>query len=80
MDENFQVNIKKRGTVGGGIKINSLSSSQAKLGGYLNASIRITGQDVLFLSYEKSFLPGYNSGLIRNDIAGIQFTKNFSFK
>ncbi len=80
MDESIQVNIGKRGTLGGGAKINNLKNAGTKMGGYLNASIRIGRQDVLYLSYEKSFLPGYVAGLIRNDIANIQFTKNFSFR
>lgn len=80
LEENFQFNITNRGSVGGGAKISNLNSSITKLGGCLNASLQINKQDVLLVSYEKGFIPGFNGGLINNDVANIQFTKKFNFR
>ncbi|WEK37952.1 MAG: hypothetical protein P0Y53_10615 [Candidatus Pseudobacter hemicellulosilyticus] len=77
MDEGFQVTIGERGTAGGGVKINSMNNEEVKTGGYLNANIRVWKQDMLYLSYERGYLPGFHGGLVRNEMATVQFVKSF---
>lgn len=77
MDEGIQLNLAKLGSVGFGVKINSLNDEVIKTGGYVNASLRVYKQDVITLSYEQGYLPGFNKGLIRNEMGTVQFVKSF---
>ncbi len=77
MDESIQVHIDRIGSVGFGVKINNLNNELVKVGGYLNGNIRVWRQDVLYLSYERGYLPGFNNGLVRNEMATVQFVKSF---
>jgi hypothetical protein len=49
-----------------------------KLGAYANGAIRIGKNDVIYLSYERNYLPGLSKDLTENDLATIQFTKYFN--
>lgn len=64
-------------TIGIGFKINNLNKDITKIGGYINAGIPIYKQDVLHISYEHGYLPGFTGGLISNEMATIQFVKMF---
>jgi hypothetical protein len=64
-------------TVGLGVKVNALNSEEVKVGTCINTNIRIFKQDNISLSYERGFLPGFNQGLVRNEMAGVQYVKNF---
>ena len=77
LDENIQLNFTRLGSVGFGVKINSLNGDLIKVGGYANANIRIYRQDMLYLSYERGYLPGFHRGLTRNEMATVQFVKTF---
>lgn len=77
MDEGIQWNLKKLGSAGFGVKINTLNDNLVKTGGYVNANLRVYRQDFITLSYEAGYLPGFNKGLIRNEMATIQFVKSF---
>jgi hypothetical protein len=77
MEEGVQVNLGTRGTAGLGVKINSLNQEVVKTGTYINGSIRLWKQDMIYLSFERGYLPGWNTGLVRNDMANVQFVKNF---
>jgi hypothetical protein len=79
LDENVQWHIGSRGSLGFGVKINNLNQVFTKLGGYVNANIRINKKDMIYISYEKGYLPGWNKGLIRSEFASVQFTKMFDF-
>jgi hypothetical protein len=77
MDEGVQLNLHNIGTAGFGVKINSLSNERTKTGMYVNANLRVYKQDHITLSYDHGYLPGYNKGLVANDMATIQFVKSF---
>lgn len=77
MDEGIQLNLTKLGSVGFGVKINTLNDETIKTGGYVNANLRVFKQDFITMSYESGYLPGFNKGLIRNDMATVQFVKSF---
>jgi hypothetical protein len=77
LDGSLQPEIPKLGTVGIGIKVNNLNTAVTKIGGYINANIRIGKQDMIYVSFEKGYLPGFNKGLVRNEMATIQYTKYF---
>jgi hypothetical protein len=81
MDENIQLHLKKAGAIGFGVKVNNLVSRQlVKAGVYLNANIKVYRQDMLYLSYEQGYLPGFHKGLVKNDMATVRFVKNFGFR
>ncbi len=77
MENGVQLNLTRLGSVGFGVKINSLNDDIIKTGGYVNANLRIYKQDFITLSYEQGYLPGFNKGLIRNEMATVQFVKSF---
>lgn len=77
LDGGIQPNIKDRGAIGIGVRVNSFNSQLVKVGGYVNANIRINKQDIIYLNYEHGYLPGYSQQLVRNEMANIQFVKNF---
>lgn len=77
MDESIQLNFSKLGTVGFGVKVNSLNNELVKVGSYVNANIRVYRQDMLYLSYERGYLPGFHRGLTRSEMATVQFVKSF---
>jgi hypothetical protein len=77
LDANIQPKIGKMGSVGVGVKINNLNNVITKVGGYVSANIRFLKQDVLFVSYEHGYLPGYGGRLVQNEMANIQFVKTF---
>lgn len=77
LEEGFQIPIAKMLTLGFGAKVNALNSEEVKAGGYLNTSIRVFKQDNLSMSYERGYLPGFNIGLVRNEMASLQFIKSF---
>ena len=80
MDENVNWNFPKWGTVGFGVKVNKYGDDEIKLGAYANANIRIGKADMLSFSMEHGYLPGLNGGLVKNEIASIQYAKAFRFK
>ncbi|WP_315815582.1 hypothetical protein [Paraflavitalea speifideaquila] len=57
--------------------MNNLNDELVKAGGYVNANIRVYKQDFITVSYDRGYLPGFNKGLIRNEIATVQFVKSF---
>lgn len=78
LEEGFQIPAGKVfSTVGFGTKVNALNSEDVKVGAFINTNIRIFKQDNITLSYERGFLPGFNQGLVRNEMAGVQFIKSF---
>lgn len=77
MENGVQLNLTRLGSVGFGVKINSLNDDIIKTGGYVNANLRVYKQDFITLSYEQGYLPGFNKGLIRNEMATVQFVKSF---
>jgi hypothetical protein len=79
MDESIQLNLSRLGSVGFGVKINSLDNRLIKTGAYVNANVRVYKQDFITLSFEQGYLPGFNNGLIRNEMATVQFVKSFGF-
>ena len=79
LEEMVAWNFPKWGTVGFGVKVHNFNKDILRLGGYANATMRIGKGDMLSLSVEKGYLPGYNGGLIQNEMASIQFAKAFRF-
>lgn len=77
LEEGFQFPIGKLFTLGFGTKVNALNSEEVKAGGFLNTNIRVFKQDNIYLSYERGYLPGFNQGLVRNEMATVQFMKSF---
>lgn len=77
LEEGFQFPAGNRLSFGFGTRINNLNKEEMKVGGYLNATIRVFKQDNIYLNFERGFLPGFNRGLVRNDMGTIQFVKNF---
>lgn len=77
LEEGFQIPVNKLFSLGFGTKVNALNSEEVKAGGFLNTNIRIFKQDNIFLSYERGYLPGFNQGLVRNEMASVQFVKTF---
>lgn len=77
LEEGFQVPVAKLFTIGFGAKVNVLNSEEVKAGGFLNTNIRVFKHDNIFLSYERGYLPGFNLGLIRNEMGTVQFVKSF---
>lgn len=77
MENGVQLNLTRLGSVGFGVKINSLNDDIIKTGGYVNTNLRVYKQDFITLSYEQGYLPGFNKGLIRNEMATVQFVKSF---
>ncbi|WP_127132523.1 hypothetical protein [Pseudoflavitalea rhizosphaerae] len=77
LEEGFQIPFGKLFALGFGVKVNALNSEEVKAGGFLNTNIRIFKQDNIFLSYERGYLPGFNQGLVRNEMASVQFMKSF---
>ncbi len=80
MEENVNWNFPQWGALGFGVKVNKYNQEDLKLGGFVNANIRIGNVDMLSVSMEKSYLPGYRGGLVRNEMVTIQFNKALSFK
>jgi hypothetical protein len=79
LDGGIQPNIPKFGTIGVGIKLNNLNHSEIKAGGYVMANIHLFKHDLLFLSYERGYLPGNKHGLVPNEMGTVQFIKAFNF-
>ncbi|MGN6419509.1 MAG: hypothetical protein ACTHMC_18560 [Pseudobacter sp.] len=78
LEEGFQIPAGKLfSTVGFGTKVNALNSEEVKVGAFINTNIRVFKQDNITLSYERGFLPGFNRGLVRNEMASVQFIKSF---
>jgi hypothetical protein len=48
-----------------------------KTGVYANANLRVYKQDYITLSYDHGYLPGYNKGLVANDMGTVGFVKSF---
>lgn len=76
-DEGVQFTTSKSHSFTAGVKINHFNRQDVMLGGYLSSSIRVWKNDILFISYDRGYLPGAYQKLIRNDMATIQFTKQF---
>ncbi|WP_276482785.1 hypothetical protein [Paraflavitalea pollutisoli] len=79
LDGGVQLNFKRLGSVGFGVKVNSLNEDEVKAGGYFNANVRVFREDFITVSYDRGYLPGSNKGLIRNEMATVQFVKSFDF-
>jgi len=77
MDEGINLPYSKWGTIGGGVKINNLNRQSTKTGGYVNGSIRLNRNDVLYFHVENNFLPGNGNQLVQNLMGNIGFTKAF---
>ncbi|MDF2188421.1 hypothetical protein [Paraflavitalea sp. CAU 1676] len=80
LEEGIQLNLKKLGSVGLGVKINNLNDEVFKSGAYVNANIRVYKQDFITLSYDRGYLPGFHKNLVRNEMATVQFVKSFGFQ
>jgi len=80
MEENVNWNFLQWGTIGFGVKVNKYGEDEIKLGAYVNANMRIGKADMLSFSVEKGYLPGFSGGLVKNEIASIQYAKAFRFK
>ena len=80
LDGGIQPNIPQFGSIGVGIKINNLNHSEIKAGGYVMANIHLFKHDMLFLSYERGYLPGNKHGLVPSEMGTVQFIKAFNFK
>lgn len=80
LDGSIQLNLNKPGSVGLGVKINNMNTTINKVGGYVNAAIRVFKNDMLYLTYEHGYIPGYTKGLTRNEMATVQFTKYFNYR
>ncbi|HSC38950.1 MAG TPA: hypothetical protein VLD19_13805, partial [Chitinophagaceae bacterium] len=65
-----------KAAIGFGVKINNFNKEAAKLGGYINANYRIGKKDMLYVSYEKGYLPGVKQ-LVSNDMASVQISRYF---
>ena len=76
-DESVQVPLGRFSTLTTGVKINNFNRQEVKVGAYMNSSIKVFKTDVLYISFERGFLPGTTKRLIKNDIASIQFIKTF---
>jgi hypothetical protein len=80
LDGSVQRNFMRLGHLGFGVKINNYNRSLTKVGGYVQAGLRIASQDILSLQFERGWLPGMSKGLVQNDLGTIQFTKTFRFR
>jgi len=80
LDGSVQRNFARIGHLGFGVKINNYNRSLTKVGGYVQAGLRIARQDILSLQFERGWLPGMSKGLVQNDLGSIQFTKTFRFR
>jgi hypothetical protein len=67
----------KKASFGTGLKVNNLNGTEIKPGCYVNTNIHISKRDLLYISYEKGYLPGINKQLIGNDMASIQLSRYF---
>ena len=76
----FQRNFQRLGHIGFGVKINNHNRSLTRVGGFINAGIKITRQDILSIHAERGWLPGMRNTLVQNDVGSIQFTKTFRFR
>lgn len=77
LDAGIQPMLKDRGAVGVGVRVNSFNNQVVKVGGYVNANIKINKKDIIYLNYEHGYLPGFSQKLVKNEMAGVQFVKNF---
>jgi hypothetical protein len=77
LDGNIQPVIPKLGTLGLGIKVNNLNAVVTKVGGYVSAQVHVK-KDILYISYEHGYLPGFTGALVRNEMAGIRYIKTFN--
>lgn len=77
MDEGISIPYAKWGSIGGGIKVNNLNHKVTKTGGYVNGSIRLNRNDVLYFHLENNFLPGNENLLVQNMMGNVSFTKAF---
>jgi hypothetical protein len=77
LEENLQFYILKNTALGFNIKINNLNRQVTTLGGGVNTNIEISKKDMLYISYDKGYLPGINNRLVANDMASIQYSRYF---
>ena len=77
MDGNMHINFRKNISVGFGIKINSLDKLDTRLGGYMSGNVRIGQKDMVYISYEKGYLPGWQRQLVGNTMGTIQYSRSF---
>lgn len=77
LDGGIQPNLKNLGAVGIGVRVNSFNNEIIRVGGYLNLNIKVFKRDMLYLNYEHGYLPGSSQKLVSNEMAGVQFVKNF---
>jgi len=76
MEGNVYINFK-RFSPGVGVKVNSLNGQDTKAGAYVNANMRVSRKDIIYVSYEHGFLPGTGRKLVRNDMGSIQYSRSF---
>ena len=60
-----------------GVKINNYNHIETKIGAYASAGFSLGPKDMVFISYEKGYLPGFSNGLIRNEMGSIQYSRKF---
>jgi hypothetical protein len=77
LDESLNLYVWKKNAIGFGVKLNNFNKESPVLGQYINTNIRLSKRNVLYMSYEKGYLPGINKQLIRNDMANIQLSRYF---
>lgn len=73
----IQPYIPRLGTVTLGVKIHNYNAILTRMGGYVNANVRIGKADMMNMGFESGYLPGFRQGLTRNTMASVQYTKYF---
>lgn len=77
IDGNVQASFSERYAVGFGVKVNSLNKVETKAGVSVNANIRITRKDMIYMNWERGYLPGWQNKLVANTMATVQYSRNF---
>jgi hypothetical protein len=77
LDGGVQFPFKKRIAAGVGAKVNNMDRQVLRIGYYGNAQVKLFKEDIVYLSYEKGYLPGPLNSLVRNDFLTLSFSKFF---
>jgi hypothetical protein len=77
LDGGINAKVFKNSQVGIGVKISQLNNQDLKLGVYGSERILIPKLGEISLSIEKSYLPGFDGNLVKNDLYTIGYTRYF---
>jgi hypothetical protein len=77
LEETVQVNIRRLGALGFGVKISNLNRAVTKTGAYGSMRFNIKSIGVFHLNYDNNFLPGAGNVLVRNEMMNMGLTRNF---